>query len=178
MHFVSSFGGALTINLPNAADAVGAMMVVKKIDASKNVITVSEDSGSGPDNRNYYLGSENDYVSMISNGAEWFVTSSNRSAGNTRYYDGSGIYDIDMAVDTYLLSSFGGALEARLPPANAPEAVGRTVTIKKTDVSSNTITVSELGGSGPDGFNQPLASHYNAITVVSDGGQWYIVSKF
>ena len=178
VHLVSSFGGALTINLPNAADAVGAMMVVKKIDTSKNVITVSEDSGSGPDNRNYYLGSENDYVSMISNGAEWFVVSSNRSAGNTRYYDGSGIYDIDMAVDTYLLSSFGGALEARLPPANAPEAVGRTVTIKKTDVSSNTITVSELGGSGPDGFNQPLASHYNAITVVSDGGQWYIVSKF
>lgn len=178
VHLVSSFGGSLTVNLPNAADAVGAMMVVKKIDASKNVITVSEDSGNGPDNRNYYLGSENDYVSMISNGAEWFVVSSNRSAGNTRYYDGSGIYDIDMAVDTYLLSSFGGALEARLPPANAPEAVGRTVTIKKTDVSSNTVTVSELGGSGPDGFNQPLASQYNAITVVSDGGQWYIVSKF
>lgn len=178
VHLVSSFGGALSVNLPNAGDAVGAMMVVKKIDSSKNVITVTENSGAGPDNRNYYLGSENDYVSMISNGAEWFVIASNRSSGNTRYFDGSGIYDLDLAVDTYLLSSFGGALEARLPPANAPEAIGRTVTIKKTDVSSNVISVSELGGSGPDNYTQPLNAQYKAITVVSDGGQWYIVSKF
>lgn len=178
VHLVSSFGGVLTVELPSAANAVGAMMVVKKTDSSGNVITVTESGGNGPDGKNYYLGAENDYVQMISNGAEWFVISSNRAPGNTRYYEGSGIYDIDMAVDTYLLSSFGGALEARLPPANAPEAIGRTVTIKKTDVSSNTITVSELGGSGPDGFNQPLSAQYKAITVVSDGGQWYIVSKF
>jgi len=178
VHLVSSFGGDLTVDLPTASTAVGVEIVIKKIDSSKNVITIGEDNGAGPDNRNYYLGSENDYVCMISNGAEWFVTSSNRSAGNTRYYDGSGVYEIDMAVDTYLLSSFSGILEARLPPANAPEAIGRTVTLKKTDVSSNTISVSELGGSGPDGFTQPLASQYNAITVVSDGGQWYIIHKF
>lgn len=178
IHLVSSFGGALTVELPTASTATGVMMIVKKIDTSQNVITVTEDSGSGPDSRDYYLGSENDYVQMISNGAEWFVISSNRTAGNTRYHDGTGIYDIDMSVDTYLVSSFGGTLEARLPPANAAEAVGRTVTIKKTDTSSNTVTVSELGGSGPDGFNQPLSSQYKAITVVSDGSQWFIVSTF
>ncbi len=178
VHLLSSFGGALTVKLPNAGDAVGVMMMLKKIDASKNVITVVEENGNGPDSRNYYLGSENDYMTVMSNGAEWFVMASNRSAGNTRFYDGAGVYDIDMAVDTYLLSSFGGMLEARLPPANAPEAVGRTVTIKKTDVSSNVITVSELGGSGPDGYAQPLNAQYNAITCVSDGGQWYILNKF
>lgn len=178
VHLVSSFGGALTVELPNAANAVGVMMVVKKTDSSGNVITVTETGGAGPDGRSYYLGAENDFVQMISNGAEWFVISSNRAPGNTRFFDGSGVYDIDMAVDTYLLSSFGGVLEARLPPANAAESIGRTITIKKTDVSANTITVSELGGSGPDGFNQPLNAQYNAITVVSNGGQWYIISKF
>lgn len=178
IHLVSSFGGALTVQLPNAANAVGVMMVVKKIDSSANVITVTEVSGNGPDGRNYYLGAENDFVQMLSNGAEWFVISSNRAPGNTRYFDGSGIYDIDMAVDVYLLSSFGGAMTARLPPANAATAIGRTVTIKKTDVSSNVITVTEYGGSGPDGFGQPLNSQYKAITVVSDGARWYIVSKF
>lgn len=178
VHLVSSFGGALTVKLPNAADAVGAMMVVKKTDSSSNVITVSEDDGAGPDGRSYFLGAENDFVQVLSNGAEWFVTSSNRAPGNTRYYDGSGTYDIDMAVDVYLLSSFGGALTARLPPANAAIAIGRTVTIKKTDVSSNAVTVTEYGGSGPDGFGQPLSSQYKAITVVSNGSQWYIVSKF
>jgi len=178
VHLVSSFGGALTVNLPEASTAVGVSMTVKKIDSSQNVLTVAEDNGNGPDSRNYYLGSENDYVTMISNGAEWFVTASNRTAGNTRYHDGTGIYDIDMSVNTYLVSSFGGVLEARLPPANAPEAIGRTLTIKKTDVSSNNVNVSELGGSGPDGFTQPLTGQYKAITVVSDGAQWYITSKF
>jgi len=153
-------------------------MVVKKIDSSSNVITIKETNGNGPDGRDYFLGAENDFMMAQSNGAEWFVLSSNRAPGNTRFFDGSGTYDIDMAVDTYLLSSFGGAMTARLPPANASEAVGRTITIKKTDPSSNTITVSEQGGSGPDGFAQPLNSQYNAITVVSDGGQWFIVNRF
>ena len=178
VHLVSSFGGALIVNLPNASDAPGVMMVVKKTDSSSNVITVKELAGNGPDARDYFLGAENDYVMMLSNGAEWFVIASNRSPGNTRFFDGSGIYDIDMAVDTYLLSSFGGAMTARLPPANAAEAIGRTITIKKTDVSANTITVTEQGGAGPDGFGQPLNAQYDAITVVSDGGQWFIVSKF
>lgn len=178
IHLVSSFGGALTVRLPNAGDAVGVMMVVKKTDPSSNVITVTEAGGNGPDGRSYYLGAEGDFMQVISNGAEWFVISSNRAPGNTRYHDGSGTYDIDMAVDVYLLSSFGGAMTARLPPANAAVAVGRTVTIKKTDVSSNIITVTEYGGSGPDGYGQPLNAQYKAITVISDGARWHIVSKF
>lgn len=178
VHLVSSYGGALNVVLPAAASAVGVMMVVKKTDTSKNVITITESGGSGIDGTSFYLGAQNDYVMALSNGAKWFAISSNRSAGNTRYFDGSGTYDIDMAVDTYLLSSYGGAMTARLPPANAAKAVGRTITIKKTDVSSNVITVTEQGGSGPDGYGQPLNAQYKAITVVSDGGQWYIVSKF
>ncbi|MCB9976326.1 MAG: hypothetical protein H6858_01845 [Rhodospirillales bacterium] len=177
VHLVSSFGGALTVELPNAGDAVGVMMVVKKIDSSKNVITITEDSGSGPDGSSVFLGAENDYAMMLSNGAEWFVIASNRSPGNTRFFDGTGTYDIDMAVDTYLLSAFSGTMTARLPPANAAEAIGRTITLKKTDVSANAITVTEQGGTGPDNSAQPLASQYSAITVVSDGGQWFIVSK-
>ncbi len=178
VHLVSSFGGPLTVKLPQAASAAGAQMTVKKIDASANIVTVTEEGGPGPDGGTFCLGGENDFVTVLSNGAKWFVISSNRTAGNTRYFDGSGIYDIDMAVDVYLLSSYGGALTARLPPANAPEAAGRAVTIKKTDPSPNAITVSEQGGSGPDGYAQPLNDRFDAITVVSNGGQWYIVSRF
>ena len=178
IHLVSSFGGALTVNLPAASGASGAMMVIKKIDTSKNIITVAEAGGNGPDRTSYYLGGQNDYVMVMSNGAEWFVISSNRSPGNTRYYDGSGTYDIDMAVDVYLLSSFGGALTARLPPANASKAIGRMVTIKKTDVSANVITVTVQGGAGPDQYNQPLSAQFQCITVVSDGGSWHIVNRY
>jgi pyruvate/2-oxoglutarate dehydrogenase complex dihydrolipoamide acyltransferase (E2) component len=65
-----------------------------------------------------------------------------------------------------------------LPPANAAKAIGRTITIKKTDVSGNPVYISEQGGNGPDQFTQPLNSRYSAITVVSNGAEWYIVSKF
>ena len=178
IHIVNATNGAITIELPNAGDAVGVEMTVKKSDATGNIITITEDGGNGPDGNSLQLGGPNDYVTMLSNGAAWFITSSNRLAGNTRYYDGSGTYDIDMAVDVYLVSSYGGALTTRLPPANAAEAIGRRVTIKKTDPSANTVTVSEQGGSGPDQYSQVLSSQYEAITVVSNGAQWYIISQF
>ena len=178
VHLVSAYGGALTVKLPLASTAAGVSMTIKKVDSSSNIITVSEDGGAGPDGASLLLGGENDYITALSNGAEWHIVSSNRMAGNTRYFDGTGTYDIDMAVDVYLLSSYGGALTARLPPANAAKAIGRTITIKKTDSSANVVTVSEQGGSGPDQYNQPLSDQYDAITVVSNGGQWYIVSRF
>ncbi len=178
IHLVSSFSGALNVVLPNAADAMNVMMVVKKIDVSSNVITITENDGDGPDARNYYLGAENDFVMMMSNGAEWFVISSSRSPGNSRFHDGTGTYDLDLAVDVYLLSAFSGALTARLPPADAPEAVGRTVTIKKIDSSGNDITVTEQGGAGPDQSSQILADQYDAVTVLSDGNQWFVLSRY
>lgn len=178
VHLVSASSGALAVKLPKAADSTGVTMTVKKIDNGGNIVTIMEDGGDGPDRTSIQLGGQYDFAVMLSNGAEWFVVSCNRMAGNTRYFDGSGTYDIDMAVDVYLLSSYGGAMTARLPPANAAKAAGRSVTIKKTDGSANVITVTEQGGSGPDQSYQLLSSQYDTITVVSNGGQWFIVSKF
>lgn len=179
LHLVNAINGAITLALPAAADAAGAEITIKKVDDSGNIITVSEQGGgSGPDGNTLLLGGKGDFVTVLSNGAGWYVKSSSRMAGNTRYADTTGTYDIDMAVDVYLISSYGGAVTARLPPANAAKAVGRTVTIKKTDISANAVTVTEQGGSGPDQYNQPLSSQYKAITVTSNGSQWYIISKF
>lgn len=177
MHIVDATGGAVTLELPAAASAPGAEIAVKKSDDTGNIITITENGGPGPDGKSLPLGGPNDYAVLISNGAEWFIKSSNRMAGNTRFIDSSGTVDIDMAVDTYLVSSFGGALTTRLPPANAPAAIGRTVTIKKTDSSANTVTVSEQGGNGPDQSSQVLSAQYDAVTVVSNGANWFVVSK-
>jgi len=178
VHIVNATNGAVTIELPQASLAAGAQITIKKVDNSSNIVTITENgAGPGPDGKELQLGGVNDYVSVISNGANWYITASNRMSDNTRYHDGTGTYDIDMAVDTYLLSSFGGALTGRLPPANAAEAIGRTITIKKIDSSANVVSVTEQGGSGPDQSSQSLSSQYSAITVVSNGAQWYIVSK-
>lgn len=177
VHLVSAFGGALTVTLPKASDAPGAEMMVKKIDLSDNIVTVIEAGGNGIDGKDVFLGGQHDYVLAISNGARWYIKSSNRVTGNTRYADVTGLYPIDMAVDTYLISSYSGAVTARLPPADAAESVGRTITIKKIDTSANAVTVTVQGSTGPDNSAQPLSSQYKAITVISDGGQWWITSK-
>ena len=178
VHLVSSYGGALTVNLPLASSAPGVTMTIKKIDSSSHIVTVSEAGGPGPDGRSILLGTRYDFVTVLSNGASWFIVASNRVAGNTRYFDGTGTYDIDMTVDTYMLSAFAGALSARLPPANAAKAIGRTITLKKTDVSANAVTVIEQGGPGPDNSTHTLTSQYKAMTVVSNGANWFVVSKY
>jgi len=179
IHLVSANQGEITIDLPLPSTLAGATFTIKKIDFTGNAVKISEPNGLGIDRKSeIILGGPYDYVTIISNGAEWFVTSSNRMAGNTKHYETSGTIDIDMSVDTYLISSYIGAVTCRLPPANAARAIGRTITIKKTDVSANPVYVSEQGGAGPDQYTQPLNNQYNAITVVSNGAQWYIVNKF
>jgi len=179
IHLVAATNGQITMRLPAASDAAAAVYTIKKIDASYNMVVVTAISGDGPDGRDIQLGGPNDYVSVMSNGAQWFILSSNRMAGNTRFHDGSGTYDIDMAVDVYLLSAFAGAKTARLPPANAPAAIGRTVHIKKTDSSGNAVTVSVQGGGDIDGGSSvSLNGQYKSVSVVSNGSQWYVINKY
>jgi hypothetical protein len=179
VHLVSANQGEITINLPLAASVQGATYTIKKIDYTGNAVRISEPNGLGVDRKDeIILGGPYDYITILSNGSEWFVKSLNRMAGNTKYFEANGQIDIDMSVDTYLISSYGGVVTCRLPPANAAKAIGRTITIKKTDNSTNAVYVSEQGGAGPDQYTQPLNTQYNAITVVSNGAQWYIVNKF
>ncbi|MFP4313384.1 MAG: glycosyl hydrolase family 28-related protein, partial [Alphaproteobacteria bacterium] len=177
VHLVNATNGAIEIELPAASAAEAAEITVKKVDGTGNLVTITEDGGNGPDGKTLQLGGPNDYATLISNGANWYIKSSNRMSGNTRYAEASGTYDIDMAVDVYLISSWGGAVTARLPPANAVEAIGRIVTIKKTDPSANAVSVTEQGGNGPDQSSQTLSSRYDAITVIANGAEWYVLSR-
>ena len=179
VHLVAATNGQITLRLPEAADAVGASYTIKKVDYTGNMVVVSAISGSGPDGRNIQLGGPNDYVSVLSNGAGWFITASNRMSGNTRYHDGAGTYDIDMAVDVYLLSAYAGAKTARLPPADAANAIGRVVHIKKTDPSGNAVTLSVQGGGMIDGGTSlALNGQYKSASVVSNGAQWFVLQKY
>ncbi|MAQ71807.1 MAG: hypothetical protein CL565_06400, partial [Alphaproteobacteria bacterium] len=177
VYFLSSYNGALITRLPDPGDFNGAEVMIKKIDNSTNTIRITDVSESGLDGHDVYLSAEHDYVVVISNGAEWFIMSANRTIGSNKYYDTTGTIQIDLAHDVYILSSYNGALTVQLPPADAAQSFGRTVTLKKTDTSSNPINITELGGGGPDQSSQTLNSRYEAVTVFSDGAQWYVISR-
>jgi hypothetical protein len=177
-YIVSAFAGAVTVNLPQASTANGAQVTIKKSDNTANLITIQETSGSGPDGRTIKLSAQYDYITVVSNGANWWITAHNLMPDNTYYIEGQTLIQPDLTRPIYFVSAFGGTTEFRLPPANAVNAVGRTILIKKIDVSTNAVNVTVSGGSGPDGASQALVSQNKAITVVSNGSAWYVQSKY
>lgn len=177
VYLVSAYGGAVEARLPAAGSANGYAVTIKKTDASANPVRVTENGGSGPDGRNAVLGNRYDFVTAVSNGANWWIVAGNSLPGNANYRDAAGLFEPDLTQDLYLVSAWSGAVEVRLPAPSAAHAVGRTVTIKKADQSGRAVTVTKQGGGGPDNEAIALASFGHAVTVMSNGAGWHVVGR-
>lgn len=180
-YLLSSFNKSYDLILPNAGDATGRWVTLKKSDLRDNPINIKENSGAGPDNRTLTLLQQYDTVTLVSNGATWWVCQDNRMPRPSRYIDNaaapSGTFQADMLNRVYLVSAFGGQIIFEIPAPSA--AAGRVCTIKKIDPSGNHVKVQMAGGSGgPDAQIWSLTSHFAAITIYSDGGQWIVLSKY
>lgn len=79
---------------------------------------------------------------------------------------------IGITHDVALGNASGGAITLTLPSA----AAGKRVTIKKTDSSSNTVTIQRDATNSIDGANtKVLYSQYESMTVISDGTNWFVI---
>lgn len=184
VYLLAASGGQITFRLPdpgqvdgNGNELVnGGVFTIKKVDVSTNPVVVTENGGPGPDGRSVTLASLYDYVTVVSNGASWWIVASNVTAENTEFHSGSGTFTPDIRKRLYLLSATA-ALTAELPPANAADVAGRVVTIKKNDATANIVTVTEAGATGPDGEAIELTAKGHAVSVISDGAAWHILSR-
>ena len=177
MYLVSAFNGEVTARLPAAVDANGAVVTIKKTDASPNQIVISELGGPGPDGRVLRLGARYDYATVVSNGADWWVIAHNNMAANADFHGDPGVFTPDLTRRLYLVDAYSGDVEVRLPAPSAISAVGRLVTIKRNDNSGNDLTVTKEGGSGPDNQVISLTGKGHALTVMSNGAGWQIISQ-
>ena len=177
VHLVSAFNGPVEFRLPAPGNAEGRALTIKKMDLSGNAVTVTDASGSGPDGRPFPLGGRYDFVTVVSNGAAWWITAAHMLPGNAGFFEGGALFEPDLSRNFYLVSAYGGATEVRLPSPSATLAVGRTVTIKKSDVSANTVTVTQSGGGGPDGEAIVLSDKGHAVTALSNGAAWHILAR-
>jgi hypothetical protein len=179
MYLVSSFNKPITLRLPSAADATGRIVRIKKTDFHTNPVTIVEIDGPGPDSRTIVLANRYDTITAVSNGANWWVVQDNLMPENSLFIDSadypSGLYQPSMLQRLYLVSGFTRAMEVRLPAAST--APGRIATFKKNDPTGNHVTITQDGGGGPDAEAQPLTSQFQGLTVMSDGGQWLILSR-
>ncbi|MBP2293087.1 glycosyl hydrolase family 28-related protein [Azospirillum rugosum] len=177
VYLVSAYGGDVEFRLPAAGSANGNAVTVKRTDASAHVLTITESGGPGPDGRRVALGNRYDFVTLVSNGAGWWIVAGNSLPGNAGFRDQPGVFEPDLNQSLYLVSAYGGAVTVQLPAPSATHAVGRTVTIKKSDVSGNPVTVTKAGGGGPDNAVVTLASTGSAVTVMSNGAAWHILGR-
>jgi len=177
IYLVSGYNGPVEVRLPPAGSATGSAVTIKKTDASDHAVTVTEAGAIGPDGRPMVLASCFDYVTAVSNGANWWITATNLMPGNAGFYEGASPFCPDLSRGFYLVSAFSGPLEVRLPAPGATEAVGRTVTIKKSDQSANVVTVTSASGGGPDNEAIRLTAFGHAVTTLSNGGGWHIISR-
>ena len=177
VYLVSAYGGDVEARLPAAGAANGHSVTIKRTDASAHVLTVTEDGGPGPDGRRVALGNRYDFVTVVSNGANWWIVASNSLPGNAHYHDKPGLFEPDLNQSLYLVSAWSGAVTVRLPAPSAAHAVGRTVTVKKSDASGNPVTVTKQGGGGPDNEAIALTGYGHALTVMSNGAGWHVVGR-
>lgn len=74
--------------------------------------------------------------------------------------------------DVVLASAASGAITITLPSPTS----GKQLTIKKTDSTVNSVTVSPSGGQTIDGgASYSLNTQYQSISLVTDGSNWYLV---
>lgn len=177
VYLMSAYGGPVEARLPSAGSANGHTVTIKKTDASANILTITETAGPGPDGRRVALGNRYDFVTLVSNGANWWIVAANSLPANAHYHEGTGLFEPDLNQSLYLVSAWSGDVEARLPAPSAAHAVGRTVTIKKSDASGHRVTVTSQGGGGPDNEAIPLTGQGHAVTAMSNGAGWHILGR-
>lgn len=96
---------------------------------------------------------------------------------DTEFLDLSpGTHALDLTSSCYFVGAFTGDVTVELPEPS-PDNNGQQVTIKKTDPSSWSVTVTAQTVNGPDNAAVNLASQYDFITVVSNGNSWFTVGK-
>jgi hypothetical protein len=180
IYMINATNGPAILRLPKAtAQNNGMVVTVKRLDGSINRVEISEaGGGAGPDGRVYKMASAYDFMTVISDGSVWRIINSNAMPFRTASFTGVGTYKPDMLHDLYLISATTALVVVELPPANAPHAIGRMITVKKLDATTQQVRLTEEGAVGPDNAAFNLTARYQAVTVMSNGSLWHVLSKY
>jgi hypothetical protein len=172
-------GGAFTINLPASATVGNKFkIIIKKIDNSTNAVTIDPNGTEKIDQRTtYVLNDYFDFIESHSDASNWHVVSS-QIRGTIRSVTSVTTLTLDDNTKVINANANGGAFAVNLPSA-ITVGKGWIITVKKTDSSTNAVTLTAPGGQLIDGLaTQALNTQYFAVTLKSDGANYFIVSEF
>jgi hypothetical protein len=163
---------AFTINLPAAATVGNTFRIwIKKVDVTTNAVTINAVTIDGQ--TNFELNDYNDFVGLQSNGSNWYLISS-QVRGTTLAKSLAYTLTLNDNTKLVLADASGGAFNLTLPSA---VAVGRgyAIAIKKTDATTNGVTLVTAGAETIDGAaSYVISSQFNSVNIVTDGTNWFI----
>ena len=171
--------GAFTINLLAAATAGNKFkIIIKKTDSSTNAVTIDPAGSETIDTQTTFLLYDfNDFIEVHCDGSNWKIVAS-QVRGTVRSITATATLALDDNMKVINADASGGAYAVNLPSA-ATVGRGFRVTIKKTDSSTNTVTVTPDGAETIDGSASfGIVNQYGAVSVISDGTNWSIFSEF
>lgn len=99
--------------------------------------------------------------------------------GVTPYVAKTANYTATESDDFIAVNATGGAVTITLPAA-ATTRVGKTYTIKKTDVSANAVSINPNASETLDGSASTvdITTQYYAVTIINTGAAWLAVSEY
>ena len=172
---VSAGAGNTTVALPTASNpqAIGKTITIKKNDFTANLVTVSTIEGGS-----VVLSSQYDYVTVFSNGSQWFVTSDKRQVIQSNFYDanvGGNTYTVNGEIELHIVSAAVAQCDAIIPEPSA--AVGKRITVKRNNNSGGNVLVRRVATSAAEGYNFRLDTMFASVTLISNGSAWFEICK-
>jgi hypothetical protein len=167
----------VTITLLSAITAKnGYRITIKKTDVTTNIVEVATTGAQTIDtNDKFELRDVNDYIEVISDGSNWKLVSG-QIRGSTIAISATQANDFEDHGRTYITDASGGAVTINLLSAGV---VGRgyEITVKKSDSSTNAVTLDADGAETIDGeATFALTEQYGVVTIKADGSNWHIIS--
>jgi hypothetical protein len=173
--------GSLTITLPDAAIHSGRLFFVKKTDSSTNTVTVSTGGGTIDGSASVVISSQYGDVFVISDGTNYSLVAV--AAGGGGGTGGSVLAQVTKTANYNVTDAdytiLGNAPAATPITITLPTAVGRLGRIfgvkKINSPVADTVTIASAGGNIDGVATQVLSIQYTALTMQSDGANWWII---
>lgn len=154
----------------------GYEIAIKKTDSSANKVTIDANASETIDgDLTKVLQTQYSWVVLRSDGSNWHIVG---SGDNRAVLTKTTTYTVLPEDDrgTILSDVSGGSFTITLPAVSSV-LKGFEITIKKTDSSSNTLTIDGDGSETIDGaLDQDITIENSAITIISDGSSWRIIN--
>lgn len=113
------------------------------------------------------------YADAYANGASYLVSAVGGSS-NLNVASKTGNYTATDTDDVILCDASGGGFTISLPTAAGRS--GKVFYVKKTDTSSNLVTIDPNGAQTLDGLTtRTIAIQYSVVVAVSDGTNWRLL---